>query len=130
MCKKGLKELLNWFSSKAGMIDSACMALINEMKIPQLFQASNKNKEKGHNDKDTQRIQINNFQGDEENYDEEQVSFSLDSTRDDTILKALEENHDFKNEAPNEMEKELSNKVGKKRKDDKTSKESDKKRKR
>ena len=105
MCKKGLKELLSWFSSKAGMIDSASMALIHEI-IPQVHEA-NKNKNKRINDKDIQRILPKNIQVDEDNLDE-QVIFSLDNTRDDTILKALEDNSDYKEEVPNEMEKELS----------------------
>jgi len=129
MCKKGLKELINWFSSKAGMIDSACMALIVEI-MPQVHQEPKKNKNK-ENNKDIQRIQLKNIEEDEDN-GEEPITFSLDNTRDDTILKALEDNDDYKNEVPNEMEMELgSTKIGKKRKekDEKKNKENEKKKK-
>ena len=118
--KKGLTELLNWFCSKAGLLDSACLAMAEGV-ISTSETTTSKNNKKGQEKKGIQILKgkdnddNNPDDDDDNNDDDEPLSFTLDNTRDDSILKSLENEEDYKGEEPNEMEQEL-NSTNKKKK--------------
>ena len=111
--KKGLKELLSWICSKAGLLDSACAAMTEGLMPTIAPTKTTKKSKKGEEKTSDIQLTLENDEIVDENDDDaadddEPLTFSIDNTRDDSILKSLENDENYMNEEPNlELEQEL-----------------------
>jgi hypothetical protein len=109
--KKGLKELLSWICSKAGLLDSACAAMTEGLMPTIAPTKTTKKSKKGEEKTSDIQLSLENDEIEDENDDDadddEPLTFSIDNTRDDSILKSLENDENYMNEEPNELEQEL-----------------------